>query len=635
MKHLLHILLLCCFCCHAWAQGTTKCFKAYDGKGQEAKILCVGQEYLFQDCGDQVPDENEYYVFDYKNGTPIANASDAQNHTYTSPGLYRVLQIANYGNNTLTDTVSVVFEVKESPAPAFSIQNCAGGTVTITVTDSNYSSYSLDFGDGTTSTNVRAGSQLQHRYTAPGTYSLTLTGAYAGAACAGMRTAEVTVLPSVPAPKISRLTVLEQAASGQLQLDLENLQPGFGYLVQQSQNGSYRTIDTIRSVTQSSLTRQITGVNTATALNYRIVPYDACASALPNSNVVSSVAIQSSATADERVEIAWQSMLATGTFELYRNGTLLQTLPQTATKYTDTDVRCGQAYRYEVRALASDGSVSQSVVQEVQVLSSAIPAPPTLFSTYTISNQVEVLVQLPEGEDGPTVYLERSVAGGIFKALAQGQQTQFTDSDPLAATCYRATYTNACGNTSPLSAISCPIFLRAKQQPDGAAVFLEWSAYTGFPTGMVSYTVEVLDEAGNSISSYPASGETYTDRSLQDELQRLRYRIKGSLSDGSVTYSNVVEVEQELQLYVPSGFTPNGDGLNDTFEVKGRFFSDYTIRIYNGSGRVVYEGTASEPAWDGTYNGKLLPTGAYAYEINAVSKSGAAKRRTGTVTLLR
>lgn len=364
----------------ASALPVDRCFKAYNAMDQEAKMLCVGQEYLFQDCGDEVPDENEYYVFDYKKGSPITNASDSQRHTYTSPGTYRVLQIANYGSNTLTDTISVVFEVKDSPAPAFATRSCANGTVSVSITDSNYSSYTIGFGDGRQTSGAEPGGEVQHRYTRPGTYTVTVSGSYTGGACIGVGTAELTTLPAAPTPFIRAITVLEQANAGQLQLELENLQPGFDYIVQRwelnASSPSYLTIDTLRNITQKAIGHLLRDVNTAEGTSYLVRPFDACGSAFQEAKAVSSVAIDI-ASAEEQATVRWQSMPHAQRFELYRNGALLQTLNGSTKQYTDMDVDCGQPYRYEVRGIASDGSISVSAAKEVQVVSTATPLPLT------------------------------------------------------------------------------------------------------------------------------------------------------------------------------------------------------------------------------------------------------------------
>ncbi|WP_298360884.1 gliding motility-associated C-terminal domain-containing protein [Runella sp.] len=70
-------------------------------------------------------------------------------------------------------------------------------------------------------------------------------------------------------------------------------------------------------------------------------------------------------------------------------------------------------------------------------------------------------------------------------------------------------------------------------------------------------------------------------------------------------------------VHIPDVFTPNGDGLNDTWEIKGlEEFPETEVLIYDRWGHAIFESTKERKAiFDGTYNGTSLPTGSYAYVI--------------------
>jgi len=87
-------------------------------------------------------------------------------------------------------------------------------------------------------------------------------------------------------------------------------------------------------------------------------------------------------------------------------------------------------------------------------------------------------------------------------------------------------------------------------------------------------------------------------------------------------------------LWIPNSFTPNGDGLNDKFEYANA--EDYIIKtyIYNRWGQMVFEGENTN-FWDGTFKGKIVPLGVYAYTIEAMDKRSKEKKvYSGKVTVI-
>lgn len=69
-------------------------------------------------------------------------------------------------------------------------------------------------------------------------------------------------------------------------------------------------------------------------------------------------------------------------------------------------------------------------------------------------------------------------------------------------------------------------------------------------------------------------------------------------------------------LTIPSAFTPNGDGINDLWDIKGLFYyPTCKVEIFNRYGQAIYQSTGYNKPWDGTFNGKPLPLGTYYYMI--------------------
>jgi gliding motility-associated-like protein len=74
--------------------------------------------------------------------------------------------------------------------------------------------------------------------------------------------------------------------------------------------------------------------------------------------------------------------------------------------------------------------------------------------------------------------------------------------------------------------------------------------------------------------------------------------------------------EEFPHIVVPKFITPNNDGYNDRFELKGvEYFSSSEIRIFNRYGKLLVAGNGQDFSWDGTFNDKNLPASDYWYEI--------------------
>lgn len=84
---------------------------------------------------------------------------------------------------------------------------------------------------------------------------------------------------------------------------------------------------------------------------------------------------------------------------------------------------------------------------------------------------------------------------------------------------------------------------------------------------------------------------------------------------------------------IPSGFSPNGDGINDTWEIAGiEKYPNATVTVLNRWGQEVLNETSYTSAWNGNFNGALLPTADYYYIIKLDNNLNPL---TGTVTIKR
>jgi gliding motility-associated-like protein len=80
---------------------------------------------------------------------------------------------------------------------------------------------------------------------------------------------------------------------------------------------------------------------------------------------------------------------------------------------------------------------------------------------------------------------------------------------------------------------------------------------------------------------------------------------------GCTTDRSLVVINS-LPLQIPNAFSPNGDGINDTWVIIGLFkYASVTVNVFNRWGNRVFQSTGSYTPWDGTVNGIPVSTGTY------------------------
>jgi len=86
---------------------------------------------------------------------------------------------------------------------------------------------------------------------------------------------------------------------------------------------------------------------------------------------------------------------------------------------------------------------------------------------------------------------------------------------------------------------------------------------------------------------------------------------------------------------MPTAFTPNGDGLNDVLELKGRYLQNFVFIIVDRNGQEVFRATDRTLPWDGTIRGHAPVNGAYVWRFDLTGEDNQPFRQTGTITILK
>lgn len=157
-----------------------------------------------------------------------------------------------------------------------------------------------------------------------------------------------------------------------------------------------------------------------------------------------------------------------------------------------------------------------------------------------------------------------------------------------------------------------PLQLHGLDLNNSGATMFEWTPAYGLNDPNIPNPVATLDK-----------DMTYTLRLTTPE---------GCTGSDIIT----VKVFKGPEIFVPTGFTPNGDGLNDllrSFPVGMKEF--HYFRVFNRWGQMIFSSAAETRGWDGKINGKLQPTGTYIWMVEAVDFRGNVIVRKGATTLIR
>ncbi len=121
-------------------------------------------------------------------------------------------------------------------------------------------------------------------------------------------------------------------------------------------------------------------------------------------------------------------------------------------------------------------------------------------------------------------------------------------------------------------------------------------------------------------------------------VDSIRYIVKVFSPEGCTASDDIVVhvFNGGPEIYVPSAFTPNGDGLNDVLRpvLVGITQLDF-FTVYNRWGIIVFTTSAKNTGWNGTYKGIAQPSGAYVYMTQGKDYKGNIVYRKGTAVLIR
>jgi len=129
------------------------------------------------------------------------------------------------------------------------------------------------------------------------------------------------------------------------------------------------------------------------------------------------------------------------------------------------------------------------------------------------------------------------------------------------------------------------------------------------------------DNVQNPIHAYPDGGEFSILLVVTD--------INGCQD----STSKIISIA--LPPVLPTGFSPNGDGENDIFIIRGGPFEEVDFKVYNKWGELIFSTTDPNEGWNGMYNDTLSPIGVYTWTFAVQMANGSIIKESGDVTLIR
>ncbi|WP_081671144.1 gliding motility-associated C-terminal domain-containing protein [Sporocytophaga myxococcoides] len=617
-------------------------FQYFYSLGQEkfdlsADTICVGDLLTISD--DNKP--NTYYNFQglksdtcgtIPNAITYDNYVACKSYTYKKSGTYVIDQIIN--SYTAKKTVVVM----DKRLPEFEVFKCISNQVKIRITDTYYHEYLLDYGIGPVA--VNSGQELI--VTLSGPTAITLTGRFRPTLCGAPAVKSVTPYMALPLPRLNKVTVTELSSTkGSINLAL-SLDPTFNqYKIERDINysGTFTPIDTIIDGSTAGIVYG--NLNTTNDVYcYRITAFDDCNNTASSETICSNTF---SVTASNNVnDIIWSQYNGPNfqSYEILKNSLSLATITANGTvSINDTDIKCGKEDCYKLITHLSTGKISESgSICAKGVSTNLPPAIDNLNSTFE-NNQVK-LVWSSSISSIPQISILKSTNGGTLEKIAEVKQAPFyvATYDLQNPACFQTEFSDSCGNKSPLSNQTCPMILNMEESETENT--LQWTPYSGFISGVSKYIIVKSDLSGNIVKEIDAgSSLSFTDTEIDPHTSvGFTYYIKAMPAGTELlpfSQSNLKTVKYEIQIFTPTAFTPDKDGINDIFIPKGKFFTEFEMTVFNRWGEIVFHSSDINSGWDGFYKGDVAQKDSYAYLIKAKDNRGREKVYKGTVTLLR
>ena len=519
-------------------------------------------------------------------------------HTYTAAGTYSVSLIAH--NSTTSDTSIQINYVNVYPnavaafAPSADTV-CIGQNITFTNGSTNASSYTWNFGDGTSTSSA---TNPSHSYTASGTYTINLIAVNSNG-CNDTIAMPITVLT------LQTISSFTANPTGCLPLTVNFTNTSTGATNYSWNFGNGQT----STAANPSTTYTATGTYTVTLISSTSNSF--CSSSDTTSFVitvgsgptVATISTQTSCTLNTGTATANPSGGNSPYTFIWNNG---------QTSQTATGLSAGN---YSVVVTDAGGcSATQTVsVTQLNGITATTSSTPNLCGNNTGTAAAAVI-----GGNSPYSYIWNN-----------GQTTASLSN--LSSGNYSVTITDANGCTT-IQTVSISA-VNASQVSAGSDI-----------TIVLGNNTQLNASGGNTYSWSPSTGLSCTNcqSPVASPNSTTTYTVISTDANGCTDVATVtvyVEIPCNMNLLnavLPTAFSPNDDGENDQLCAQNNTcIESFTIQIYSRWGEKVFESVSLSECWDGNFRGEKMNTAVFAYIFDARLSNGDTFRKKGNITLIR
>ncbi|QHL87535.1 PKD domain-containing protein [Nibribacter ruber] len=651
-----------------------------------APAVCDQQQMMFTDQSTVAQGSITQWAWDFGDGSALTTAASPK-HLYAAPGTYLV-KMKVTSDKGCVDSTQLSVTVNHQPIAEFNLPDICIKDDAVFQNTSRIAlgtlSYLWEFGDGKTSTERHP----RHRYAAEGVYTVKLT-ATSDKGCVATASNTYTVSGAVPEPDLSASSFCQK--QGVQFTDASKI--AFGNIVrwrwtfgdgqfsddrnpkhQYAAAGTYQVKLRVWSgiVCTDSLTKQITvvpnpvaGFTTANVCEGEAAQFTNTSTANGNGALSYDWAFGDGKTSTEQNPS--HKYTAPGTYSVTlvvkAANSCEETFTKTFTVYPtpradfSPTVGCqADAVTFQDMTSLSGGRLTKwawdfgdGTSSTQQKASHKYTNPGTYAVRLTVTSDKGcastvtkqiVITPTPVATAGPDQLIcgktTTTLSANVTKPAAgkwtvtSGAGGNFSD-----ATSPKATFTGIMNETyvlrwtasnSPCVNVFDEMEIKFRPTPKADAgkdvVLVEGESTTlaGTGEGSLRWT------PGTSLSN------TNTGNPVATPLVTTQYYLNVLSAAGCPNVDSVL-VTVLKKLKIPKAFSPNGDGVNDTWEIPGvEDYPNLSMEVYNRWGELVYTAHGYPVPWDGRRNGVDLPVGAYYFIINP---HNGRPKFSGSLTILR